>query len=389
MIKKIGNLSFSTYPVSKCNLNAVKSMTVYPVQEIGASCLICGKNLYQDYTFAAQISESECVKINGAACYLCNAFFTRSDALIEWLKIKHFHKGDPRIDAVYDAPFVTSQIKKAFDEDQGVFRLYVLVNGSERKAVFITLDRASENRDGGILYYMNSPARVLLKAERDHDPKVSFNGNDYIIAKTVRKTFGDERINEEIKFAIENQLLPFTSETTVYVYRGKIDCLRNHHLEEVRVLLSSESGHYQFYAVFCHECRKYLMKYADYENVLIRYKLFPAKVAMYGNNRWVNEFARAEQSPLRLNGYSVNAEIGLPKEERQRILRFIVDHGILTKRKVLDYLEMFISQSSSREMYQMAIHKWEEDKQFLLDYSEHPVPTVLAGKVESLRRFAI
>lgn len=392
MIKKIGNLVLETVPLSKCNLKAIENMAIYPLQVRVDFCPICGQRLQDNFVFAVQISKSQCVKISGASCHSCKAFFTQSSKLIEWLRIKKYNKGIPKILDTYNMNVDTLRNRKVFTGSESIFRQFLLMSENDIIAVLITFDRNDENRDNWIFHYLNPLAISLLKAEKEGDRHVSINGTNYTIVHIKRKLIEDKEVNNEILFTIETQIAlsgklpPFSSETTVYVYRGSIRCHSCHHMEEVRVILPSESNDFRFYAEYCHECKKYLMKYDDYETYLKRFKLFPSKVVLTGNSTLFDEFGRAEQSPLHLNGYSVGVEAGLSAKERQKILAYVVDYGILDKRKVLDYLEMFIATNIANKRFQSAIIKWQEDKQFLLDYSAQTVPLVVAGEVERLKR---
>jgi hypothetical protein len=102
---------------------------------------------------------------------------------------------------------------------------------------------------------------------------------------------------------------------------------------------------------------------------------------MYDLNNDDNFYELADESPLMLNGYSVDKKRGLSSSQRQAYLAFIVDHGIMKKRKVLDYLEFFIGMNKNKKNWSEAVNKWEEDKAFMLDYEEREVPVVNIGKI--------
>ena len=301
MKRKMGNISFETYPLSKCNLKATENMTVCLLHHLVNRCPICGKPLHVDFVFATKISPSECVKLRGAACHVCNMFYTQRNQLVEWLKIKKYNKGIP---AIIDG--VPSNIERAYVESQS-------------------------------LSYGQPPQ--------------------------------------------------FTSDTTVYVFRDHIMGHSTHMTEEVRVSIKNLNYDSLFYAVYCYDCGKYLMKYEDYEKYLRRFKLFPSQVVFAEQKHNDREFELADESPLFRRGYNVNQQAGLSKEVRREILAYIVDTDpLLNKRKVLDYLESFINRNGRNPRFDVALRKWEEDKEWLLDYSEKPVRVVVVGKVERFRR---
>ena len=345
MTKKIGNIKIETFPLSKCNLKATETMVIYPLKNRVKVCPICGQELHNNYVFAVQISKTECIKIYGSACYFCDAFFTRSSKIIDWLKIKSYNKGIPRIIYTYNKRIDLLRYNSIFNKAESIFRQYLLISEKDIMPVFVTFKIEDEDHEQHILHYLDPLANKLLKAEKDDKRRTNINDVDYVILRIKRKVIPDEKIQNDIDFAlkndivISNELPPFSSTTTVYIYRGNLRCHSIHHEEEVRVIINDLSVNYRFYAEYCHECKKYLMNYNDYETYLNRYKLFPSKAEFLNNTVSYDEYDRAEKSFLFLNGYSVSKNAGLSVKERQDILTYVVDHGILEKRKVLNYLE--------------------------------------------------
>lgn len=176
--------------------------------------------------------------------------------------------------------------------------------------------------------------------------------------------------------------LQFCSNTTLYIYRGNIKCFERHDASEVKVLIKGLNEKSNgFFATYCHTCQQFLMKYTDYENYLARFKLFPSKVSWYDRPYGWDCFERAEKSPLSLLGYSVNCTDDVSDVTRQGKLAFIMDHGLLEKRKILDYLEQFIQINGKVAHNANACLKWQKDKDFVLNYSAREVPIVNIGTV--------
>lgn len=225
-----------------------------------------------------------------------------------------------------------------------------------------------------------------------------FPFEEYIIAKSqffdlelpdikvLNKSKISSQISEQPISSVNRQnddFLSFSSNTTLYVYKGtNIGCFDNHHVTEVKVRIKGiDQSEIGFYANYCHVCKKYLMKYSDYENYLKRFKLFPAKVALYDRPYKLDHFERADESPLMLNGYSVNNDDCYSDKVRHELLAFLIDHGIMTKRKVLDYLEQFIEVNGKAYRNRFALLKWQDDKEFVLSYTEKKVPVINIGTV--------
>lgn len=387
MKKKIGRFYYDLYPVSKCNLKNTEKITVYPAKSDWNVCLLCGGNLCRKYCLAVQISEDECIKLYGSVCYRCNALFVRNNPIIKWLKAHDFNNS-LRVNEAYNYQFDNKKAKAIFYSDESIFRLFVVACKHNVKYVAVTYDKNIERKEELILHYSDYFANCLLKAEKDNRKSVAFNGKEYVIVRIYKKDIPDSEIKDSVFNAVENQIVfnsdipAFSSDNIMYVYRGNICCHRIHHLAEVRVSLKADEKKYKYYAEYCYECNKFLIKYSDYESYLRAFKLFPGKVKMLHND----DFEMAEYSPLMLNGYSTKQELGLSKAERQKILAFVINHGILAKRQVLDYIERFIKMHKNNKKDEEPVRKWKEDKQFVLDFSEREVPLVIVGEIEKLDR---
>ena len=67
-------------------------------------------------------------------------------------------------------------------------------------------------------------------------------------------------------------------------------------------------------------------------------------------------------------GYNVNQQDGLSSSRRQKILAVLIDKKILRKSEIVSYLDFFISQRQTQSKYQVAISKWEADREFVENY---------------------
>ena len=122
------------------------------------------------------------------------------------------------------------------------------------------------------------------------------------------------------------------------------------------------------------------MKYDDYVRYIDRFMVFPMKVQYNSPQNY--DYSLSDYSPLLLAGYNVNQNENLSASTRQKILSFIVDHQILSKRKVLNYLEQFINRGCNNLGFELAVEKWKADKEFLLSYSPPDTPNVIIGRLE-------
>ena len=71
------------------------------------------------------------------------------------------------------------------------------------------------------------------------------------------------------------------------------------------------------------------------------------------------------ESILRQEGYTVSQREGLTDYERQNILCNVINSGKMSKRQVVEHIELQINLRKNKRMYNLAIAKWERDVEFL------------------------
>ena len=67
-------------------------------------------------------------------------------------------------------------------------------------------------------------------------------------------------------------------------------------------------------------------------------------------------------------GYNVSQTEGLTELQRRKILSILVDLKILTKNDIISYLDFFINMRESNPLFERAVAKWEEDREFISEY---------------------
>lgn len=67
-------------------------------------------------------------------------------------------------------------------------------------------------------------------------------------------------------------------------------------------------------------------------------------------------------------GYNVSQTDGLSDKERRSILALLIDNKALSKNEIISYLDFFISQRVGRSSMELAISKWETDREFVENY---------------------
>ena len=167
--------------------------------------------------------------------------------------------------------------------------------------------------------------------------------------------------------------LLWTSNSTLYVYRGVISCQRNRHniISATAVLLTKNLKTVEITVNYCKNCKKFFIG----EEAFNTYKrhnngLLIGRVRYEGTGTYTyNGDLLAEVSPLRLCGYTVSKTENLSEYERQYIISQVINNGIMTKPEVISYLEYFIDHNGRQERNQLAVEKWKRDLKFALSYN--------------------
>lgn len=123
-------------------------------------------------------------------------------------------------------------------------------------------------------------------------------------------------------------------------------------------------------AGYCSECRTYFILESTYQR-LKKHGMILCRVTdekNYMKTGYVNEMKLAQESLLMQYGYNVSQIEGLSATGRQKILAVILDNKIMAKSEIISYLDFFINQRSSIPMMEVAISKWEVDREFVENY---------------------
>ena len=95
-----------------------------------------------------------------------------------------------------------------------------------------------------------------------------------------------------------------------------------------------------------------------------------------------NDLDLKPQSILMEYGYNVSEQNGLSMLARHNILSMLIDAGICTKTRIINYLEFFIKQRQSNQTMQDAISKWEDDICYVNNYTEGTLKKNWSNRLE-------
>ena len=171
---------------------------------------------------------------------------------------------------------------------------------------------------------------------------------------------------------IENNSGEWTTDSTLYVHRGKIFCQKENHyiVPATAVLLGKSEQDVRLSVNYCKDCQKFFIAEESYKIYRKKYGILVGDIRFEKNGKiYIGENFLAEQSPLMLCGYSVSQQAGLTEAERHYIISEMIDGGHLPKLEVIRYLEYFIHRNGQKKCNQIALMKWKSDLAFTLSYN--------------------
>lgn len=184
---------------------------------------------------------------------------------------------------------------------------------------------------------------------------------------------------EKAKSEIPNKGISYKDELYVNRLDGYCEnCLNKLDKYTLPVVLIKTDGSSIIHDVeigYCEDCDTYFIT----ETELYRLKRYGTPLCSIIDDR-VKDGGRSykgnkfddynEESTLKQFGYNVSKKGGLTSNQRQRILAFILEKGILKRERLISFLKFNIKNFSSREdmNFYDAIAKRRKDLEFLFDY---------------------
>ena len=235
-----------------------------------------------------------------------------------------------------------------------------------------------------ILRHLDPETRCLMEGKGEL-PKIVINNKPGSLKQIPTKPVGVGLPNDlkgktrEVSFD--------TPRAVLYICKGTISCDNNKHIiSPATGILSNLKGRaIKINVNFCSSCNMYFITYKEYKHYRDLYG------ALLGNFLFKNSNGRtiassyaelAEESVLRICGYTVSQAENLKPFERRIILGNIMDRKILRKDEILGYLDFFINNSRNRSNMQLAVKKWTDDQNWVRNYNINYQRTFFIGDIK-------
>lgn len=247
--------------------------------------------------------------------------------------------------------------KKRFAEEQ-IKELETVISKKEAK-----IKRLSE-----VIRQKNAAIRLYYKRQNSNNFEVLDGMGEDLEALPVGRTDAGDKKIAVVKEIPEGHII-----TRVTLFK----CTKNNHkLTDICccVRILKEDGEESVEKIpggYCKECDKYFILEEDYKQ-LKQKGLLLCKVVEA--DYWVTQGKEMDYSQLKtesllhMMGYNVNVVENLTVQQRQGLLKFIVDEGILTVAEIRSRLRWLINRGSKTPRMWKAVLKWNADSDFLKQY---------------------
>lgn len=179
------------------------------------------------------------------------------------------------------------------------------------------------------------------------------------------KSIPKEKVPQEVSFD--------GAEHVLYVCKGTISCRKHGHeiVSSTGIFASLSGKQIKININYCKTCKVFFISLSEYKyyqnlygailgNILIR------QTIEYSGYRYDR---LADESILHMCGYTVNQTDNLSNEQRRRILGNLMDREIISKYRIIEYLQFFINSSKYRYNMRLANQKWSDDLKWVRSYN--------------------
>lgn len=201
-----------------------------------------------------------------------------------------------------------------------------------------------------------------------HAQKSTFEQNESAM-NAVAQPGAAERLAQQKK-------LPQINARDFVVRRSVFKCTHDKHKIEnldATVEIIDKAGGVRLATInagYCSACKIFFIMESSYEK--LKKKGIPicrvSDEKTYLKSSFANGMRLAQESILMQYGYNVNQAEGLTGTRRKRILAVLIDKKIMSRSEIISYLDFFICQRQSNPKFELAISKWEDDRDFVESY---------------------
>ncbi len=222
---------------------------------------------------------------------------------------------------------------------------------------------------------MNPEELYLFEMQKNNQTEKIFDADE-----KIHKNVLNPKVVKEISFD--------NAENVLYIRKGLVFCNKhNHKIFSVTGILATLSGNtVKLNVNYCSDCKIFFIDYSEFKYYRDIYGILLGNYLIQENFNSVSENYEklSTESVLRICGYTVNQEDNLTAVQRHLILGNLMDKEIISKPRIIRYLQFFINNSKYRDNMKIANKKWQED---LIWVREYKIDTQKHFFISSIEKF--
>ena len=237
----------------------------------------------------------------------------------------------------------------------------------------------------GLYSYFKDKSQKCLEAAYDGDALVDYKAcKSYLIYLSLinrstsmkytkdmisEKIYGELDLSYDTIYKTVNISWRDTIEETDYLRSYHKEC--DHYCEKVylKIPLLLSTGELIIRTIlgtYCDKCKKYFVLDTEFKKILCEGRI-QAQISFSESGEHFNGMDLSAESLLRKCGYTVSANVNISSENRQKLLKAIIDNKLYTPAKIVAHFRFLISMNNNVTTRDMsaAISKWQEDIKYL------------------------
>lgn len=226
-------------------------------------------------------------------------------------------------------------------------------------------------------WFKKAPVFDIRKWDKDGKPLKGFTLTEEQL-REFGNAISDYFYVKDYAVKMEEEPEPHIIDFRKFVIRNGVGrCLyEEHDYEEVKayVYVYSKTGKVNqigIDAYHCMDCNAYYITENTYRRLKISGTILCQVFTEESFELYKNSVTYGELKPesiLHQAGYNVGQDDNLTDKERQTILQYVIESGLMEKDKVIYHLAFMIKLNEGKKTHRTAVKKWQMDKDYLSGY---------------------
>ncbi|MCR5021588.1 hypothetical protein [Ruminococcus sp.] len=254
-------------------------------------------------------------------------------------------------------PLETIAINSASKAMLWKLSIFLIGNDEFRRIIEIALDKTTE------------PLPIKKIHQVIEEPEESTNSHDVVINP---KTHSELLMPKNLSSTLMSEVSFDISDRILYICKGIKSCgSKGHTVVSATGILPDIYGHPQKLNVkYCKNCNLYFIDFIEYQYYRRIYGILLGnfRIDSSMSNSYYNNVHLADESVLKICGYSVNQNDNLSSDHRRRILANLMDRNIMPKHQIIEYFNFFINNAKGKSNMSNPLQKWQSDLEWVRNY---------------------